>query len=257
MSTLMEEIQEPVARLKYPDAKVLKTVVDALAKIVDEAIFKVSEDGVRVSGMDPAKISMIVLDFPREAFLEYDVSEPIDIGFSMESLKNVLKRGKKGDTVDILATQDKVLIVIEGGIVKRYLLPNLEILSDIPEDIKLEFDVEAVILGDALKKALKDVETIGDIIEFEASEDALIIRGKGDSRSRVEARFTRDTTALIDLDVKNPASSAYDVAYLKNVVNLTGIADTIEVKFSQDKPLMLVFRSPEGSRVLYLLAPSI
>ncbi len=257
MSTLVEEIQEPVARLKYPDAKVLKTVIDALAKIVDEALFKVSESGVKVSGMDPAKISMIVLDFPRESFLEYEVNEPIDIGFSMESLKNVLKRGKKGDTVDVMATQDKVLIVIESGIVKRYLLPNLEILSDMPEDINLEFDVEALIMSDAFKKTLKDAETVGDVIEFEATEDALILRGKGDGRSRVEAKFTRDTTALIDLDVKNPATSAYDISYLKNVVNLTGIADTIEVKFSQDRPLMLVFRSPEGSRVLYLLAPSI
>ncbi|MCE4603273.1 MAG: DNA polymerase sliding clamp, partial [Desulfurococcales archaeon] len=55
---------------------------------------------------------------------------------------------------------------------------------------------------------------------------------------------------------REPSKSSYDIQYLKNVVGLTGIAEAVEVKFSSEKPLELVFRSPEGSRVRYLLAPS-
>ncbi len=259
MSTLLEEVEEPAARFRYPDAKTFKTLVDSLAKILDEVSFKITRDGVRVGGMDPARVSMIQVEIPYESFLEIEVSEgrdSVEAGFNIGVLKDMLKRGKKGDVVEFIVSDDKVLVSVESKVLKRYLVPNLEVSIDIPEEVKLDHDVEAVVLADVVKKALKDAEIVGDIVELEADEEKLVIRGRGEGRSKVEAVLTRETTALIDLQVKNPAASRYDIQYLKNVIGLTGIAEAVEIKFSSDKPLELVFKSPEGSRVRYLLAPS-
>ncbi len=260
MSLLVDEIGEPVARFRYPDAKTFKTMVDSLSKILDEASFKITRDGVSVVGMDPARVALIRVEIPYESFLELEVSEDrdsVEAGFNMDVLKDMLKRGKKGDVVEFRVADDKILVVVEGKVLKRYLVPNLEVVSEAPEEVKLEHDVEAVVLGDVLKKALRDAEVVGDVVEFEADEERLVIRGRGEGRARAETILTRETTALIDLQVKRPAKSLYDIQYLKNVVALTGIAEAVEVKFSSEKPLELVFRSPEGSRIMYLLAPSV
>jgi len=84
-----------------------------------------------------------------------------------------------------------------------------------------------------------------------------VIRAKGGSRARAETVLAEGSSALLFLEIRNPATSLYDVAYLKNVLNLTKVADTVEIKFSSGKPLELVFRSPEGSQVRYILAPSV
>lgn len=260
MGLLVEEIGEPVARFRYPDAKTLKTLVDSLAKILDEASFRITVDGVKVVGMDPARVALIQVEIPYESFLELEVAEgreSVEAGFNMATLKDMLKRGKKGDVVEFRVTDDKVLVVVEGKVFKRYLVPNIEVVAEAPEGVSLEHSVEAVVLGDVLKRALKDAEIVSDVVEFEADEDRLAIRGRGEGKSRAEAVLTRESTALIDLQVREPAASSYDIQYLKNVVGLTGIAEAVEVKFSSEKPLELVFRSPEGSRVRYLLAPSL
>ena len=125
---------------------------------------------------------------------------------------------------------------------------------EIPE-ASLEFDVSASIISDPLKNTLKDAETVGDTVEFAAeTEEELIIRGKG-GESETETRISRESGALISLEVKNAAKSAYSLDYVKNIVALTKVADTVTLEFSTNMPLKLDFAIPGEGRVVYLLAP--
>jgi proliferating cell nuclear antigen len=258
VSTLETQISQPVARIKYPDAKVFREFIEALGKIVEEARFTVNENGVKVVGMDPAKVALIEIEMPSEAFLEYEVQREIDMGLNLESLSDAIKRGKKGDTISFLITDDKVLVKLETqtGAIKRYLTPNLEISIDVPENPKLEHDVEASVISDTLKRVIRDAEAVGDLIVIEAEEGELRFKGYAEGKSKMEMRLKEGSPALIYLEVKNPSTSAYDIAHLKNVLNLTKVAAAVDLKFSSDKPLELVFKSTEGSRVRYLLAPT-
>ncbi len=257
---LENEIDNVVARLQYPDARSFKELVEVLGKIIDEARFTITREHVRVVGMDASKTALIEVMIPYESFIEYELAEDreeIYMGVHLGSLANMLKKGKKGETLTFLVSDDKILVKIESSIEKKFLVPNIEVLVDVPSEIKLDFEVEASVISDALKKALRDVEIVGDIVEFEATEESLIIRARGEGRSRAETVFSRDSAALTYLEVKQPAKSAYDVIYLKNILNLTKIAESVDVKFSTEKPLELVFKSPEGSRVRYLVAPTV
>jgi len=251
------EVQEYDAMFRY-DAKLFREMVEGVSKILDEALFVITQEGVRVVGMDPAKIALIELVLPTEAFIDFDYrgGDRVDMGVNLEALRNAVKRGKKGEQLEVRVTTERVYLKIESTVVKRYLLPNLEVMVDVPEEIKLEFDVHVSVISDVVKKALKDIELVGDIAEFEADEDSFTIRSFGEGRSRVEARLTRDSPALLFLEVSSPASSRYDVSYLKKVLNLAKIAESVDIRFSSDKPLELVFKAPDGSRVRYLLAPS-
>ncbi|BAN89597.1 DNA polymerase sliding clamp A [Aeropyrum camini] len=257
-STLEAEFTDYKAMFRY-EAKVFKELVDSVSKILDEGLFIITGEGLMLRGMDPARVALVDIEIPSSSFFDFSISGDVDrveLGVNMETLKGVVARAKKGDQLEVRVSEDKVLFIVESVVLRRYLLPNLEVVVDVPEEISLEFDATATVIADVVKKTLRDVELVGDIVEFDAGEDYLSIRSIGTERRRVETRLTRESPALIDLDVKAPATSRYDVSYLKRMLGVAKIAESIELSFSTDRPLMMVFRSPDGSRVTYLLAPS-
>ncbi|MEM4800507.1 MAG: hypothetical protein QW065_03410 [Acidilobaceae archaeon] len=252
--SLLEEVEEPKAVIKYPDAKVFSGFVSALVEIMDEALFSITEEGMRVRGMDPAKISYIEVFMPREAFLEYELKEDsVEMGLNLDTLKSIVV-AKKGNPIEFRVASNRVLVSIEDITIKRYVLPNLEVSVSVPEEVKLEHKARALLISDAFKKAVKDIEGVSDVLELKADEEQLVI---GALEKKVLARFTRETSALLFLEVEEESSSKYDTSYVSRVTALSGVADTLEVGFSTEKPLELKFKSPDGSLVRYLLAPTI
>jgi proliferating cell nuclear antigen len=256
--SLEEEFGEYKAMFRY-EAKVFKEMVDGVSKILDEGVVVITSEGLTLRGMDPARVALIEIEVPAASLLEFDLVEGVDrveMGVNIETLVSVVKKSKKGDQLEVRVKDDRILFKVEGVVVKRYLLPNLEVAAELPEEVKLEHDARATVIADVVKKALKDAELVGDIVEFEATEEFFAIRGVGEARSRMEARLTPDMPALLSLEVTSPATSRYDIGYLKKVLNLTKIAESIDIGFSSDKPLEIVFKSPDGSKVRYILAPA-
>ncbi len=242
------------ARVVYPEAKYIKSIVDSLAKLVDEVAITLNSEGLHLKALDPARVALIEVSLPAVSFLEFDVGEETTVGLSMANLSKLLTRLKKGDRFELKAEEDYVAITIHAAIKRTYRFRNLEVqIPEIPE-AAFEFNVEAQVLADAIKHAIKDAEVIGDTLEFEAKDDqALYMRGKGATIS--ETKLTRDMPALIDLNVKEPSKSSYSIEYLKHVVALTKIAEATIVKFSTDAPIYLEFALAGEGRVKFLLAP--
>ncbi|NOZ88500.1 MAG: proliferating cell nuclear antigen (pcna) [Crenarchaeota archaeon] len=243
------------ARLSYPDAKSFYNILEALSKIVDEVSMTIRQDGVTAVALDPAHVALIKIELPVDSFVEYEVEDSeVKLGFNVANTAKILKRGKKGDKLDIEVTDDRVTWSIVGATIKRYRLLNLDVPTpEIPET-QLEFKIHVAMIVDPFKNALKDAEAVGDTVELEApDEETLIIRGIG--AATAEARIRRESPAVVEFEVKEPGKAAYSIDYLKHVVSLTKVADTIVIEFSNDMPLRLEFQLPAGGKVTYLLAP--
>ncbi|MEB3758402.1 MAG: DNA polymerase sliding clamp [Desulfurococcales archaeon] len=263
MSLLRERIKgDVIVDVRYPDTKTFQQVIDALSKIMDEANMYFTPEGVKVRGFDPAQTSYIDLYIPSTTFLEYNISsEDAKIGFNVTRLAGILKRGMKGDPLRITATYDRVLVEIEGIVYKRYSFPNIEIAEPEVKEPKFEHTVEATIISDPLKKILKDVEAFSNIMELEALESEgnprLTIRAftEDPTMGKMESHLTPESAAVISLEVRENANAKYDLAFIKAILNLTRIADSVELKFSDERPLELVFKTADDSRVRYITAP--
>jgi len=243
-----------IARLVYPEAKYIKSIIDVLGKLVDEVAFKITPEAVIVKAIDPARVALIDIYLPSTAFLEYEVQEEITAGLSTGNLSKLLKKVKKGDKFVMEVSEETVKIVIDALVRRTYKFRNLDVpVPEIPE-ASLEFNVEAQLLVDVIKHAIKDAETVGDLLELEATdENTLYLRGRGVTIT--ETKLTTDMPALMELIVKEPSKSAYQLEYLKHVVNLSKIAELAVIRFSTDMPMELEFSLSEG-RVKYLLAPA-
>jgi proliferating cell nuclear antigen len=256
--SLEAEVESPIARIKYPDVKTFKELIVALSKILDEAKLSLTRTGLRIVGMDPAKVAYIEVHMPREAFLEYEIEEDrevVEAGFNLGVLEDILE-GRKGNPVEMVIAQDKVLVSVEGAVIRRFLLPNLEVAVEELGEVELEHDVKAVVISDVLKKAISDIKAVSDIVEVEADENQIVLRSTGEAGPKVTLRLTRESSALINLEARNPSRAKYDVSYLENTLDLCKVAESVELMFSTDKPLELNFKSPDGSTVRYILAPS-
>lgn len=244
-------------KVVYGEATAFKSLIEALSKLVDEALIRFTSDGMVLKALDPARVSLISITIPSSAFEEYDVEGESKFGFNTTNLLKIIKRAKKGETLEISIVEDKVELTFRGTTTKRFKFLNLDIAEvEVPE-ASLEFKVQASIVSDPLKNAIKDAETVGDTVEFQAeSEEELIIRGVG-GESVAETRISSESGALISLKVEEPSKSSYAIEHLKAVLALTKVADTVDVEFSSGMPLKLSFNlSPEG-RVDFLLAPKL
>lgn len=241
-----------MAKLVYPEAKYLKEIIDSLSKLTDEAAFQLTSGGLKIVALDPARVALININVPQTAFLEYDVPEETIVGLSMASLSRMLRKVKKGDRFVLNTRDDRVEVVVESIGKRIYRFRNLEARLPEIQELRLEFSVVAQLLVDVVKQLIRDAEAVGDLVELEAPDsETLYLRGRG--ASVVETKLTLGTPALVSLEVRRPSKSAYQLEYLRHVVNLAKISDLVTLKFSSDSPLELEFSLGE-SRVKYLLA---
>jgi proliferating cell nuclear antigen len=237
-----------------PEAKIFKEIIDAISNLADEISIVLNPDGMVMRAMDVDQSSLLEVNFPKDMFLEYEVEEPQVIGVSVGNLKKVLKHLKKGENLTIIPEGDYVKFSIgEGGVsARRFRFRNLEVTTPQIPELELQFTVSAQIMTQALKKALEDIEEVGGSAEFNAKEEALIVRAVG--VGRVEVRFAKGSLATISLEVKEPASAVYDAAKLTNILSVTKISDIVKLEFASKMPLKAEFIVGSG-KVAYLLAP--
>jgi len=237
-----------------PEAKIFKEIIDATGNLADEISIVLNPDGMVMRAMDVDQSSLLEVSFPRDMFLEYEVEEPQVIGVSVSNLKKVLKHLKKGENLTIIPEGDYVKFSIgEGGVsARRFRFRNLEVVTPQIPELELEFTVSAQIMTQALKKAIEDIEEVGGSAEFNAKEEALVVRAMG--VGRVEVRFARGSLATISLEVREPASAVYDATKLTNILSVTKISDVVKLEFASKMPLKAEFIVGSG-KVTYLLAP--
>ncbi len=244
-------------RLVYSEAKVFQNLVDVLGKLVDEVLLVANEDGIEMKAMDAARTAMIRIRISKDNFLEYEVGESGEsVGFTIANMAKFLKRAKKGYQLELGTLEEgaEIYVVLRGTLIKKYEFSNLEVIEpEIPNPDELDFKVSAVIMASVLKEALKDAEAVGDIVEFEARDDELIIRGIGTTESAT--KLMAGMAAVTELEVLEPSKARYDISYLKHILSLTKIAENVTIKFSEDAPLYLKFEIAAGGEVEYLLAP--
>ncbi|ACP35822.1 proliferating cell nuclear antigen PcnA [Sulfolobus islandicus Y.G.57.14] len=243
-------------KVVYDDVRVLKDIVQALAKLVDEAVLKFKEDNVELVALDRAHISLISVKLPKEMFKEYDVSEEFKFGFNTQYLMKILKVAKRKEAIEISSeSPESIIINIIGGTNREFNVRNLEVSEENIPEINLQFDISATISSDGFKSAISEVSTVSDNVIIEGYEDKILIKAEGENE--IEVEFSKDTGGLQDLEFSKNSKNSYSGEYLDDVLSLTKLSDFVKIAFGDQKPLQLSFNMEGGGKVTYLLAPKV
>jgi len=122
-------------RLKFREASVWKYSIVAISKIIEEASFKINEEGLRLKAMDPSGVALVDFFIPASAFYEFEVPREVTLGVNMEDLAKVLRRAKKGDELVLEFQQaGRIGVYLEGKGSRRFILPSIELpYQELPE----------------------------------------------------------------------------------------------------------------------------
>ena len=80
--------------------ELMRTIVETLGVVVEEARLDFGEDGLSVRVVDPSHVAMIKMDVDSAAFDTWEVDET-KLGLEMRKLKDILSLAGPGDMVEL------------------------------------------------------------------------------------------------------------------------------------------------------------
>ncbi len=236
------------------EAKLLKSSIEAISNIIDEAGIIVSQQGMSLRAMDPAHVAFVDLEIYKEAFEEYSVEEELTLGLDLDRLNTILKRAGSGDRITLSTEDSSVLkIEIKNASTRKFELPLIEISEEEIKLPQLEFPAVVELDPKILTEGIKDAEIVSDNIIFRADSENFYISAKGDL-GNVEVKVSKEDT--IDFNVSEECRSMFSIEYLKDMMKASDIARTARLYFGTDIPLKLEFIAPDA-KLSFLLAPRV
>ncbi len=241
-----------LCQIVHPNAKTFITLLHVLSNIADEAELVVSNDGITLRALDPARISFVEIVMPSSTFIEYTVSKELSIGLNLSALVRSVPKPKKSDKVTLIADEEFYEFILEGVIKRRYKFRSIEVSSSEVPELDLDFKVRAAVLSTALRDAIKELEGSEGIEFIAESAELLMLRA---SDLNAQAKLSKTSGSLIELEVKEPSKSTYDTDYLTKIVDLLNISDILELNYGNGLPISMSFKLVDDTKIKYLLAP--
>ncbi|NOZ59537.1 MAG: proliferating cell nuclear antigen (pcna) [Euryarchaeota archaeon] len=237
------------------DPKILKSSIDAISNMIDEASIVVSQDGIALRAMDPAHVALVDFKMNREAFEEYSVEEMLTLGIDLDRLNTILKRAGASDRIELTTTEagDALRITLSNSATRRFDLPLIDVGEEELRVPQLEFPAKVEIDPKVLSEGIKDAEIVSDHVTLRVDGEALYISARGDL-GNVEVRV--DKEQAISFSCEEPCRSMFSIEYLKDMVKAGDIASTVRINLGNDIPVKLDFLAPSVS-LSFLLAPRI
>jgi len=233
---------------------ILKGIVDVVSTLIDEAKFKIGENGIQLKAVDPAHVAMIDLTLGKEAFDQYSATET-DLGLDLEKLKEVIRLSKSGDMIEMRQDEERGrLVIMVGNITRRMNLVSTEGMSD-PKVPNLTLPARITVTVDELQRGIKAAESISDHVALNANTEGFEMVSDGDTDS-VSLKLPK--ALLVDLQCSESIRSLFPMDYFSTIIKAIPSGTNVSVNLGNDLPVRLDFDIAAGKgSVRYLLAPRI
>lgn len=235
-------------------AEVLKTVLDAVSTLVDEAKIQVTPDGINLKAVDPAHVAMVDLTIGKKAFQEFKATE-MDLGIDLDKLKDILKLAGPQDIIDLEYKEDAHRLVFKiGHITRRMALVDTANLGD-PKVPNLNLPNTVTVLAGELQQGIKASEAVSDHIALVAHGKSFELIADGDTD---QVHLNLADGDIIKIQAPDKSRSLFSLDYFSNMSKVVRAADPITLHLGSDYPVKIEFDIADGAgHITYLLAPRI
>ncbi len=235
--------------IKLDTPQVFSRVIDIISELVLEVRIKVNDFGMSLVAMDPANVAMVEFKLPRSAFSQFEAGQEI-LGVNLDNLKRVLKRAGAGSSL-ILEKRDNMLNVqIQDRIKRNFTMGLIDIDAEEKKMPDLEYVARVEMNSIDLINAIEDCSVVSDACSFKINEGKFIVESKGLNSAMAE--FSGDEARI---DAEN-CKSRYSLEYLQKFIKSAKIIDKTILKFSNDHPLRMEFRT-DFIELNFILAPRV
>ncbi len=244
-------------RLVFFDARVWRYAISAVSKIIEEAAFVINENGFRLKAIDASRVVLVDFTLPSTSFEEFEVEKEEVIGVNLEDLAKILRRATKEDKLELKSLEGGRLSVSFLGKGRRtFIIPSIETMAEQLPELNIKFTAKAKMMSTIFRDTVKDLEPIGDAIEFIAKpdENKVIARSSGDL-AEAEIELTEEAGSLIEFSAEEEARSIYSTDYLSDIVSAAQAANEVVFEFGTAIPCKIEFLLPQEGRLIFYVAP--
>lgn len=232
-----------------------KAILNAIGDIVEEAMFIVKDDGITFRGMDPSHVALLEVTFPKSSFEELE-SKTSFFGIKIEDFKTVMNTASTEDTVELNIKDSTVMrISIIGPLPMEYnlkLIQRQEVNIPLP---KTEFKAKLSIEPNTLIRVFSNLRLLSEFVKIRSQSDKIQFFGEGDTgNARIE--LEKGSPELHVLESVGESSSMYSLEFLGKIIRDIGKASKkINMEYSTENPMHMIFEMPSNIKVDYYLAP--
>ncbi|MEA3191160.1 MAG: proliferating cell nuclear antigen [Thermoplasmata archaeon] len=235
-------------------SEVLKTMLDAVSTLVDEAKIQVTPEGISLKAVDPAHVAMIDLSLGKRAFVEFKGTD-MDLGVDLDKLKDILKLAGGQDIIELEYKEDAHKLVFKiGNVTRRMALVDTANMSD-PKVPNLNLPNQVTVLAGELLKGIKASEAVSDHVALVAHGRSFELIAEGDTD---HAALLLDGDKLLKIQAPEKSRSLFSLDYFSNMSRAVPPAGAVTLHLGSDYPVKIEFDIADGAgHITYLLAPRI
>ena len=236
--------------LKLDNPKIFADIVSIISELVTEVKLRINKEGISLTAIDPANVSMAYFKIPAELFSQFELEKDEVLGLNLENLKAVLRRCQLGSSLTLAKVDNTLKIGIQDKIKRDFTLALIEIDSEDKEMPQWEFNSVVKMDSASFVEVIEDCSVVSDACTFIAEPAKFIIEAHGLNSARAE--FSPD-----DVEIHSTFSTArFSLEYLSKFVKGAKISSTVQINFSDNHPMRINF--PTGNVILsFVLAPRI
>ncbi|WXG43005.1 MAG: proliferating cell nuclear antigen (pcna) [Promethearchaeati archaeon SRVP18_Atabeyarchaeia-1] len=243
-------------RAVLSDAKLWRSVIEALSTLVEQANFMVTPAALKMRAMDPVRVAMVDFELSKDAFEEYQCSSEMKMGINLEEMGKIMRRAGSGDSLELVHDDksNKLLVRFRGKSTRTFSQSLLDLGSEELPTPRVEFNVTAKLTTEAIGEAIKDAGVVSDQVKIIVKPDMLTMQASGDTGDAL-IEFRKGSEALLELEVKEESNAIYALNYLNDMMKASSISETASLQFSTNMPLRVDLGISSGGRITYFLAP--
>lgn len=232
----------------------MRTVVETLNVVVEEARMDFSEAGLDVRVVDPSHVAMIQMNVDSAAFDTWEVDQT-SLGIELPKMKDLLGLASATDLIEMQYDDAVGQVNINMGKIDRVIRP-LDPANLAPPNVPgLELPASVEIKGGDLAQALRAARQVGDLVNLSIEPDAFTVHVQGDTDS-VHVSYGSDE--VNSLECESPVRSQFSLTYLLPISKIMATVESVRLRFGENLPLKIEFDFADGSgSVVYFLAPRV
>ncbi|MBI2147860.1 proliferating cell nuclear antigen (pcna) [Candidatus Woesearchaeota archaeon] len=243
-------------RLQLAETRYLKDSISIISDLVNEATFKITPQAIELVAMDPANVAMVIYKLLSSCFTEYDVKEKVELAINLNNLKQILRRVKPDDSLQLEVEDNKLKVTLLGKTRRTFSIPILDVEEKEQKVPDLNFGATIKTSSTILTEAIEDVDIVGESVSFAAHPDKLMISAEGDL-SKAHIDIEKGDHTQINIHSDNSLRSKYSIEYLKKMIAGGKLADEVMISFNRDYPLKLDFKAIDKVALSFILAPRV
>jgi len=227
--------------------------LEAIEKMLDEGWLEFGGK-IRIVGIDPSRIA--VFEFVMGAdHLKINQDDDIQMAINIFDFCKVLRRLKNSEILRLIYDQESYQITIVGRVNNRkktFKLPEIDISDqeEFPFEKLLAMSLPAMFWIEAndFKDMVEDCEMYSDAVDI----------GTGNDKVLVKAFYPNaEVSSEIEMpDIIEGVVSSYSIRFLKILINCM-LGSKLLVRFGAGKPMIVLDKIDEETRMLWFLAPRI